>query len=67
MICPGPNGLAIEQFVAAGTRCVKGEFGKQKDFIEAGVATVTATFAQVDPQGNPIGSNVVVPFSKRTA
>ena len=66
VICPGPNGAALEQYVAAGTRCSKGEYGKKNDAIEGVVATATKAFAQVDHSGIAIGSNVVVPITKKT-
>ena len=53
VFCPSAGNIAIEQFVAAGTRCAQGIVGHKLDAFEYQPATVTRVFVQHGPDGKP--------------
>lgn len=62
VVCPGPGGRALEQFVAAGTHCQQGVVRQKNDGIEGVPATQTRTYVQYSADANQM-QNTVIPIS----
>ncbi|KAK5102363.1 hypothetical protein LTR70_000148 [Exophiala xenobiotica] len=57
VFCPSTGNAAVEQFVAAGSRCAQGIPGIKVDSIEPQPATTTRTFAQFGADSKPRASS----------
>lgn len=63
MICQGPAGWPIEQYVPAGSRCAQGIISQKLDAIEYTVATTTHAFDQFGANDQPMATLSTGPVS----